>query len=70
MVASERNPPTGVEAHFVAEGAGTRFELEHRGFEAYGDERGPEVRDSYAGRLASCARPVRGARRGEGISPS
>jgi hypothetical protein len=49
MVAPERNPPTEVEVQFVAVGAGTRVELEHRGFEAYGDERGPEVRDSYAG---------------------
>lgn len=49
MVAPERNPPTEVEVRFVAVPAGTRVELEHRGFEAYGDERGPEVRNSYAG---------------------
>jgi len=49
MVAPERNPATEVDVRFVPVAAGTRVELEHRGFEAYGDERGPQARDSYAG---------------------
>jgi len=49
MVAPERNPATEVDVRFVPVAAGTRVELVHRGFEAYGDERGPQARDSYAG---------------------
>lgn len=48
MVAAHRNPPTEVDVRFVPVEAGTRVELEHRGFEAYGDERGPQARDGYA----------------------
>ena len=48
MVAAHRNPPTEVDVRFHAVPSGTRVELEHRGFEAYGDERGPQARDSYA----------------------
>jgi Activator of Hsp90 ATPase homolog 1-like protein len=48
MVAPERNPATEVDVRFVPLAAGTRVELVHRGFEAYGDERGPQARDSYA----------------------
>lgn len=49
MVAAQRNPPTEVDVRFVPVAAGTRVELEHRGFEAYGDERGQKTRDSYNG---------------------
>ena len=49
MVAAQRNPPTEVEVRFVPVRGGTRVELEHRGFEAYGEEGGPAARDSYAG---------------------
>ena len=49
MVAPERNPATEVDVRFVPVAAGTRVALVHRGFEAYGDERGPAARDSYAG---------------------
>jgi len=49
MVAAHRNPPTEVDVRFLPVAVGTRVELEHRGFEAYGDERGPKARDEYAG---------------------
>jgi len=32
------SPSTELEVRFVPEGEGTRVELEHRGWEAYGDE--------------------------------
>jgi uncharacterized protein YndB with AHSA1/START domain len=44
----ERAAPTEVEVRFVAEGSGTRVELEHRGWERLGEE-GPERRASYDG---------------------
>ena len=48
MVAADRNPPTEVDVRFIPTAVGTRVELEHRGFDAYGAERGPQARDSYA----------------------
>lgn len=41
-----RPAPTEVEVRFVAEGSGTRLELEHRAWERLGDQ-GPELRNSY-----------------------
>jgi hypothetical protein len=49
MVAAHRNPATEVDVRFVRVASGTRVELEHRGFEAFGDERGQKARDSYDG---------------------
>ncbi|HKD34857.1 MAG TPA: SRPBCC family protein [Gaiellaceae bacterium] len=40
------SPPTELEVRFVPESDGTRVELEHRGWERYG-ERATEVRASY-----------------------
>jgi uncharacterized protein YndB with AHSA1/START domain len=42
----DRPPPTEVEVRFVADGAATRVELEHRGWERLGDDGGP-ARESY-----------------------
>jgi hypothetical protein len=39
-------PPTEVEVRFIADGDGTRLELEHRGRERVGAE-AREVRDAY-----------------------
>lgn len=47
MVALHRNPATEVDVRFVPMSAGTRVELEHRGWEAYGDERGAKARGDY-----------------------
>ncbi len=33
-----KNPPTEIEVRFTPEGNGTRVELEHRGWERYGDK--------------------------------
>ena len=49
FVQPELGPPTEVEVRFTKEGAGCRVDLEHRGFENYGDEVGRKQRDSYAG---------------------
>lgn len=38
----------GVEVTFTAEGDGTRVQVEHRGWERLGLERGQEARDEYA----------------------
>ena len=43
-----RPAPTEVEVRFVADGTGTRLELEHRGWERLGAE-GRELRDNYDG---------------------
>jgi uncharacterized protein YndB with AHSA1/START domain len=40
------NPPTELEVRFVADGGGTRVELEHRGWERLGAI-GPEARAGY-----------------------
>ncbi len=40
------NPPTELEVRFMPEGDGTRVELEHRGWERYG-EKASEARASY-----------------------
>ncbi len=40
------NPSTELEVRFVPKGDGTRVELEHRGWEAYGDE-AADARASY-----------------------
>lgn len=42
----ERPAPTEIEVHFIADGAATRIELEHRGWERLGDQ-GPDARESY-----------------------
>jgi uncharacterized protein YndB with AHSA1/START domain len=42
----ERPAPTEVEVRFVAEGSGTRLELEHRAWERLG-EQGVDVRNNY-----------------------
>jgi uncharacterized protein YndB with AHSA1/START domain len=47
MVAAERNPPTEVEVRFTPTASGCRLDLEHRGFEAYGDVAGEKARTSY-----------------------
>lgn len=44
----ERPAPTEIEVRFIADGSGTRVELEHRKWELLG-EQGPEVRASYDG---------------------
>ncbi|MGH2792977.1 MAG: SRPBCC family protein [Actinomycetota bacterium] len=44
----DRLAPTEVEVRFIAEGPGTRLELEHRAWERLGEE-APEVRESYDG---------------------
>ena len=49
MVAPELGPPTEVEVRFMPTARGCRLDLEHRGFEAYGDDEGRHQRDSYAG---------------------
>ena len=64
MVSPERWPPTEVEVRFTPTAAGCRLDLEHRGFESYGDEDGPKQRNSYAngwpGVLALFARHAAG----------
>jgi len=45
---SSEPSPTEVDVRFIAEGTGTRVELEHRGWELLGEE-GREARDNYNG---------------------
>jgi DNA-binding transcriptional ArsR family regulator len=40
--------PTEIEVTFTPEGSGTRVQIEHRGWERLGVERGQEARDEYA----------------------
>jgi uncharacterized protein YndB with AHSA1/START domain len=49
MVGGDAVPPTEVDVQFTPIPSGCRLDLEHRGFEAFGDEIGPRRRDSYAG---------------------
>jgi uncharacterized protein YndB with AHSA1/START domain len=48
QVNPETAAPTEIEVTFTPEGEGTRVELEHRGWEQFGDEAG-EARSSYEG---------------------
>jgi len=48
MVAATTNPPTEIDVRFTPTESGCRVDLEHRGFDAYGDELGRRRRDSYA----------------------
>lgn len=47
MVALWRGPATEVEVRFSPTLKGTRLDLEHRGFEAYGEGPGTGLRDGY-----------------------
>jgi uncharacterized protein YndB with AHSA1/START domain len=42
-------PPTEVEVRFTPDGAATQVDLEHRGWERYPPDVGPQARASYAG---------------------
>jgi uncharacterized protein YndB with AHSA1/START domain len=48
MVSPHLGPPTEVEVCFTPTEAGCRLDLEHRGFDGYGEELGRKQRDSYA----------------------
>src|SRR3990172_5961376 len=45
----ETPAPTEIEVHFVEDGADTRVELEHRGWERLGEELGRAGREGYDG---------------------
>lgn len=49
IVAPELGPPTEVEVLFTPTESGCRLDLEHRGFEVYGETNGRRQRDSYTG---------------------
>jgi len=49
FVRPDLGPPTEVEVRFTPSVVGCRLDLEHRGFEGYGDEVGRRQRDSYSG---------------------